>query len=75
MAVTNDLFNVFVLVEVATLSACGLVSARNHPRAAEAAFTYLILATLGSTLVLGSIGFFVYHNRPFEYGICLTGAC
>lgn len=57
MAVTNDLFNVFVLVEVATLSACGLVSARNHPRAAEAAFTYLILATLGSTLVLGSIGF------------------
>lgn len=57
MAVTNDMFNVFVLVEVATLSACGLVSARNHPRAAEAAFTYLILATLGSTLVLGSIGF------------------
>lgn len=57
MAVTNDLFNVFVLVEVATLSCCGLVSARNHPRAAEAAFTYLILATLGSTLVLGGIGF------------------
>ena len=57
MAVTNDLFNVFVLVEVATLSCCGLVSARNHPRAAEAAFTYLIMATLGSTLVLGGIGF------------------
>ncbi len=57
MAVTNDLFNVFVLVEVATLSCCGLVSARNHPRAAEAAFTYLILATLGSTFVLGGIGF------------------
>ncbi|NMB26018.1 MAG: hypothetical protein GX986_10855 [Firmicutes bacterium] len=57
MAVTNDLFNVFVLVEVATLSCCGLVSARNHPRAAEAAFTYLILATLGSALVLGGIGF------------------
>lgn len=57
MAVTNDLFNVFVLVEVATLSCCGLVSARKHPRAAEAAFKYLILATLGSTLVLGAIGF------------------
>ena len=28
MAVTNDLFNVFVLVEVATLSCCGLVSSR-----------------------------------------------
>lgn len=57
MAVTNDLFNVFVLVEVVTLSCCGLVSARNHPRAAEATFKYLILATLGSSLVLGGIGF------------------
>ncbi len=56
MAVTNDMFNVYVLVEVATLSCCGLVSARRHPRAAEAAFTYLILATLGSALVLGGIG-------------------
>ena len=57
MAVTNDMFNVFVLVEVATLSCCGLVSSRNHPRASEAAFKYLILATLGSSLVLGGIGF------------------
>ncbi|NMB45668.1 MAG: monovalent cation/H+ antiporter subunit D family protein [Firmicutes bacterium] len=57
MAMTNDHFNVFVLVEVATLSCCGLVSARNHPRAAEAAFNYLILATLGSDLILGGIGF------------------
>jgi len=57
MAVTNDLFNVFVLVEVATLSCCGLVSSRNRPQAAEAAFTYLIMATLGSTLILGGIGF------------------
>ena len=56
MAVTNDMFNVYVLVEVATLSCCGLVSARRNPRAAEAAFTYLILATLGSALVLGGIG-------------------
>lgn len=61
MALTNDLFNVYVLVEVATLSCCGLVSARNHPRAAEAAFTYLILATVGSALVMGGIGF-VYIN-------------
>lgn len=57
MALTNDLFNVFVLVEVATLSSCALVSARNHPRASEAAFKYLILATLGSSFVLGAIGF------------------
>ncbi len=57
MAVTNDLFNVYVLVEVATLSCCALVSSRNYPRAAEAAFKYLILATLGSTFILCGIGF------------------
>jgi multicomponent Na+:H+ antiporter subunit D len=68
MAVTNDLFNVFVLVEVATLSCCGLVSARNHPRAAEAAFTYLILATLGSTLVLGGIGFLYITTGHLNMG-------
>ena len=56
MALTNDLFNIFVLVEVATLSCCGLVSARNTPKAAQAAFSYLILASLGSTLILGGIG-------------------
>ncbi|HHV44460.1 MAG TPA: hypothetical protein GXX57_07310 [Firmicutes bacterium] len=56
MALTNDLFNIYVLVEVATLSCCSLVSARKHPRAAEAAFKYLILATLGSALILGGIG-------------------
>lgn len=71
MAVTNDIFNVFVLVEVATLSCCALVSSRNHPRASEAAFKYLILATLGSTLVLGGIGFIYiltgYLNMGFAH--------
>lgn len=57
MALTNDMFNVFVLVEIATLSSCALVSSRNHPRAAEAAFKYLILATLGSSFVMGGIGY------------------
>lgn len=57
MAVTNDLFNIYVLVEVATLSCCALVSSRNKPMAAEAAFNYLILATIGSTFVICGIGF------------------
>lgn len=71
MALTNDLFNVFVLVEVATLSCCGLVSAKNNPRGSEAAFKYLILATLGSTFVLGGIGFILnitgYLNMGFAH--------
>lgn len=57
MAFTNDLFNIFVLVEVSTLSCCALVSSRNTPKAAKAAFSYLILASVGSALILGGIGF------------------
>ncbi len=73
MALTNDLFNVFVLVEVATLSCCGLVSSRNHPRAAEAAFTYLILATLGSALILGGIGFIYITTGHLNMGFASEG--
>lgn len=68
MAVTNDLFNIFVLVEVATLSCCALVSARNNSKAADAAFKYLILATLGSTLVLGGIGFIYISTGHLNIG-------
>ncbi|HZK20740.1 MAG TPA: proton-conducting transporter membrane subunit [Oscillospiraceae bacterium] len=57
MALTNDMFNIYVLVEVATLSCCGLVSAKKSPQAAKAAFSYLILASIGSALILGGIGF------------------
>ncbi|HHV94490.1 MAG TPA: hypothetical protein GXX47_08165 [Firmicutes bacterium] len=56
MAVTNDIFNVYVLVEVAMLSCCGMVAARTDSRAAESALTYLILVSLGSALLLGGIG-------------------
>ena len=71
MALTNDLFNMYVLIEVSTISCCALVSARNHPRASEATFKYLILATLGSTFILGSIGFILittgYLNMGFAH--------
>lgn len=73
MALTNDIFNVYVLVEVATLSCCGLVSARNNPRASEAAFKYLILATIGSTLVLGGIGFIFMLTGHLNMGFAHQG--
>lgn len=73
MALTNDMFNVFVLVEVATLSACALVSTGNHPRASEAAFKYLILATLGSSLVLGGIGYIYMLTGHLNMGFAHQG--
>lgn len=57
LAVTGDLFNVYVMVEVATIASCAIVSARNDANSVEATFKYLMLATIGSGFVLLGIGF------------------
>jgi multicomponent Na+:H+ antiporter subunit D len=56
LLVTNDLFNIFVMMEITTLGAVGLVVARDRWGAAEAGLRYLLLASLGSTLILFGIG-------------------
>jgi multicomponent Na+:H+ antiporter subunit D len=56
MVITNDLFNLFVQLEVASLSAYALVAAggRGAPRAG---LNYLIIGTLGASLYLMGAGF------------------
>lgn len=56
MVVTGDLFNLFVHLEVASLSAYALVAAgrRGAPRAA---MNYLIIGSMGATLYLLGVGF------------------
>ncbi|CAN5734270.1 monovalent cation/H+ antiporter subunit D family protein [soil metagenome] len=56
MVVTGDLFNLFVQLEVAALSAYALVAAggRGAPRAG---LNYLIIGTLGASLYLMGVGF------------------
>lgn len=55
MAITNDLFNMYVFIEVVGISACALVLAKGGREATEAAFKYLLLATIGSGFVLMGI--------------------
>jgi multicomponent Na+:H+ antiporter subunit D len=56
MVVTNDLFNMFVQLEVASLCAYALVAAggRGAPRAG---LNYLIIGTLGASLYLMGVAF------------------
>ncbi len=56
IVVTGDLFNLFVQLEVASLSAYALVGAGRRG-AAKAAFNYLIIGTLGASLYLTGVGF------------------
>ena len=55
-AITGDLFNLFVFLEVLSLSAYALVAVSGEPTAAMAAFKYLLLGAISSLLVLFSIG-------------------
>ena len=53
---TGDLFNVFVFVEITSLSSYTLISLGQGRRALRAAFSYLVLGTIGGTFFLIGVG-------------------
>lgn len=56
IAITGDAFNLFVFLEISSLSTYVLVSMSNDPRALTAAFRYLVLGTLGATFYIIGVG-------------------
>ena len=56
MTVTGDAFNVFVFLEISSLSTYVLISLAKRRQALVAAFRYLIMGTLGATFILIGIG-------------------
>lgn len=53
---TGDAFNVFVFLEISSLSAYALISMGKDRRALWAAYQYLIMGTIGATFILIGIG-------------------
>ena len=56
MCITGDLFNVFVFLEVSSLSSYALISLGKTRRAPLASLQYLIIGTVGATFFLIGIG-------------------
>ena len=56
IATTGDVFNVFVFLEISSLSSYLLISLGPDRRALTAAFQYLIMGTIGATFILIGIG-------------------
>ena len=56
MVVTGDLFNLYVFLEISSLSAYALLSAGGN-RAVVAAFRYLLVGTIGASLYLLGVGY------------------
>ena len=57
VAVSHDLFNIFIFLEIASLSGYALAAFNSGGHAPLAAFRYLILGTLGATFFLIGIGY------------------
>lgn len=57
MTVTGDAFNLFVFLEISSLSSYGLIAMGAKRRALLSAFQYLIMGTIGGTFLLIGIGF------------------
>ena len=53
---TGDAFNVFVFLEISSLSSYTLISLGNDRRALTASYQYLIMGTIGATFIIIGVG-------------------
>ena len=56
MTITGDIFNVFVFLEISSLSSYALISMGPQRKALMASYRYLVMGTIGSTFLLIGIG-------------------
>ena len=54
---SNDMFNVYVFIEIGNLASCGIVVVKGKKENIKAGLKYLIMSCLGSGLVLMGIAF------------------
>ncbi|MFC3958290.1 proton-conducting transporter membrane subunit [Halovivax cerinus] len=57
MAVTNDLFNLYVFLEISGLATYALIASDGSGRSAVAALKYLLVGTVGASLYLLGVGY------------------
>ncbi|HJD57726.1 MAG TPA: cation:proton antiporter [Rickettsia endosymbiont of Ceroptres masudai] len=57
MISTNDFFNLYVCIEISALSSYVLIASGNNPKSLIGAFDYLIMGSIGATLILIALGF------------------
>ena len=56
MAITGDVFNLFVFLEISSLSSYALIALGRDRRALSASFQYLVMGTVGATFFVIGIG-------------------
>lgn len=56
ITITNDIFNIYVFLEISSLATYTLIASGKDKQALTAAFEYLVLGTIGATFFLIGIG-------------------
>ncbi|HIC68552.1 MAG TPA: monovalent cation/H+ antiporter subunit D family protein, partial [Candidatus Latescibacteria bacterium] len=56
MAITGDVFNLFVFLEISSLSSYALISLGSNRRALTASYQYLVMGTVGATFYVIGVG-------------------
>lgn len=56
MVITGDAFNLFVFLEISSLSSYAMIAMGRNRRALAAAYQYLVLGTVGATLYVIGVG-------------------
>ncbi len=62
LALSGDLFNIYVFYELAAVASYGLAAERGTPAAYAAAFRYLMLSALGSVIALAGIAIIYFET-------------
>lgn len=57
MVITGDAFNLYVLLEVSSLTSYALIAMGKSKRASVAAFNYIIMGTIGASFYLLGVGY------------------
>ncbi|MEM7617092.1 MAG: monovalent cation/H+ antiporter subunit D family protein [Pseudomonadota bacterium] len=57
ITLSNDLFNIYVFLEISSLATYSLIALGKDKRSLTAAFEYLIIGSIGATLYLIGLGF------------------
>jgi multicomponent Na+:H+ antiporter subunit D len=69
MTMTNDLFNLFVLMEICAISSCAIITIKADRECLEAGFKYLILSAMGTGCFLLGVAmlYMVTGHLNFTY--------
>jgi multicomponent Na+:H+ antiporter subunit D len=68
MTMTNDLFNLFVLMEICAITSCAIITVKEDRECLEAGFKYLILSAMGTGCFLLGVAMLYMVTGHLNFG-------